>query len=317
MEGAAAGSSAGSDARSGAGGTGAVPAGSSDPPATPAAPGQASSARLAGRLQSRRIPGRAARASRSPGAHGGGLGSVLAVRPAGPRPAALWPAVQVLLRGTVGAAQARCAAALGAVRAQWSRSLQLRVVGTTLFISAAVIATLGFFLLQQIAGGLVQEKEKSAATLAAEGVRTAESQLDTKLVLPSDGGANGLMYDILLALPQERNAGAGTAAAVMINEARGQDANVLGWYLGPYRKSGIPAKLIAQVEKDQLAGNSQASSEPTTLVEAGTGGQTIPGLAIGAPLGRFYQLYYLFPLQSEQQTLALVQRAIVAVGLAL
>ena len=43
----------------------------------------------------------------------------------------------------------------------------------------------------------------------------------------------------------------------------------------------------------------------------------MPGLAIGAPLGRNYQLYYLFPLTTEQQTLALVQRTIVAVGLAL
>ena len=32
------------------------------------------------------------------------------------------------------------------VKSRWRRSLQLRVVGTTLVISAAVIAVLGFFL---------------------------------------------------------------------------------------------------------------------------------------------------------------------------
>ena len=40
------------------------------------------------------------------------------------------------------------------------------MVGTTLIFSAAVITVLGFFLLQQIAGGLLQNKERSAATLA-------------------------------------------------------------------------------------------------------------------------------------------------------
>jgi hypothetical protein len=40
------------------------------------------------------------------------------------------------------------------VRHRWHRSLQLRVVSTTLVISAAVIAVLGFFLTEQIGDGL-------------------------------------------------------------------------------------------------------------------------------------------------------------------
>ena len=77
------------------------------------------------------------------------------------------PASLTLLRRAGAGAQSRASAALGALRAQWNRSLQLRVVGTTLIFSAVVIATLGFFLLQQIASGLVQNKERSAALLAA------------------------------------------------------------------------------------------------------------------------------------------------------
>lgn len=87
------------------------------------------------------------------------------------------PASLTLLRRAGASAQSRASAALGALRTQWNRSLQLRVVGTTLIFSAVVIATLGFFLLQQIASGLVQNKERSAALLAADGVKVAENQL--------------------------------------------------------------------------------------------------------------------------------------------
>jgi two-component system sensor histidine kinase MtrB len=240
----------------------------------------------------------------------GGVRSSWRGRVAVPSPASL-----ALLRRAGAGAQGRASAALGALRAQWNRSLQLRVVGTTLIFSAVVIATLGFFLLQQIASGLVQNKERSAALLAADGVKVAENQLALEpAVPPASAKAGGLMYQILLTLPQERNAGAATGAAVMVNAAKARNANVLGWFQGPYRLSDIPQHLISQVRAVQQGNGTEATSEPTTLND---GGAPVPGLAIGAPLGRDYQLYYLFPLTTEQQTLALVQRAIVAVGLAL
>jgi two-component system sensor histidine kinase MtrB len=226
------------------------------------------------------------------------------------------PAADLARRAGV-RASARGSAALAALRTQWNRSLQLRVVGTTLIFSAVVIATLGFFLLQQIASGLVQNKERSAASLAADGVKIAENRLAQQAAVPpASAKAGGLMYQIIQTLPQERNAGAATGAAVMVNQSRASDANVIGWFQGPYRLSDVPSHLIRQVETVQRSNGTQATSEPTTLNPAG-GGPPVPGLAIGAPLGRDYQLYYLFPLTTEQQTLALVQRAIVAVGLAL
>jgi two-component system, OmpR family, sensor histidine kinase MtrB len=44
-------------------------------------------------------------------------------------------------------------AVLGRLRRRWHRSLQLRVVATTMVISAIVVAVLGFFLVQQITSG--------------------------------------------------------------------------------------------------------------------------------------------------------------------
>ena len=242
-----------------------------------------------------------------------GVRSTLRSRVTRPSPQ---PVLTLFRRAGTGAL-ARGSATLGALRSQWNRSLQLRVVGTTLIFSAVVIATLGFFLLQQIASGLVQNKERSAASLAADGVRIAENQIALHPgVSPASAAAGGLMYQILGTLPQEQNAGAATGVAMMINTARGRDAYLLGLYQGPYPPSDIPQHLIRQVQALQQNNGTEATSEPTTLGPA-DGSAAVPGLAIGAPLGHDYQLYYLFPLTTEQQTLALVQRAIIAVGLAL
>ena len=223
-------------------------------------------------------------------------------------------------RRTALAARARCGAAWAALRLRWSRSLQLRVVGTTLIFSATVIAVLGFFLVQQIAAGLLQNKERSAATLAASGLTLATSPTGFPAINPaSPRASSGLMYKILTQLPQETNTGA-TGAAVMINTSQAPDAVVHGWYEGPYQLGAIPADLISAITAEQAQRKSQPSFEATTLIVAGGNAgpaHTIPGLAVGVPVGSDYQLYYLFPLTQEQQTLALVQRAIIVVGLAL
>ena len=56
--------------------------------------------------------------------------------------------------------------------------------------------------------------------------------------------------------------------------------------------------------------------EPTTLMDA-DGQSAGPALAVGVPLGPYYQLYYVFPFTQQQPALLLVQRVLVGVGLAL
>ncbi len=48
-----------------------------------------------------------------------------------------------------------------------------------------------------------------------------------------------------------------------------------------------------------------------TMIVSTLGRANEPGLAVGTPLGNYYQLYYLFPMQQEQQTLQLVQRTLI------
>ena len=74
------------------------------------------------------------------------------------------------------------------IRHQWRRSLQLRVVGTTLVISVAVIAVLGFFLTEQIAGGLLHNAEISARAQVESGLSSAQSQTGPGLTTPLGDG---------------------------------------------------------------------------------------------------------------------------------
>ena len=70
----------------------------------------------------------------------------------------------------------RLAAVHGVLRARWLRSLQLRVVTTTLVISAVVVTVLGFFLMQQITSDQLQAKELQAGNVVDNGLITAEDR---------------------------------------------------------------------------------------------------------------------------------------------
>ena len=70
----------------------------------------------------------------------------------------------------------RLTAVHGVLRARWLRSLQLRVITTTLVISAVVVTLLGFFLMQQITSDQLQAKELQAGNVVDNGLITAEPQ---------------------------------------------------------------------------------------------------------------------------------------------
>ena len=82
----------------------------------------------------------------------------------------------------------------------------------------------------------------------------------------------------------------------------------------------IPSTLIDKVSDEQKSEQFDNKNtvppayEPTTLVY--NSGTSVPALAVGVPLGGFYQLYYVFPFTQQQATLMLVQRVLVGVGLA-
>ena len=219
--------------------------------------------------------------------------------------------------------------AVAQLRTRWRRSLQFRVVSTTLVLCVLVIAVLGFFLVQTIAAGLLASAEKSATAQAAGG-RSTVLGLSSVLVLqppeadsPTANAPYVAQVAARTALEQGGSAG-NYLVAVHLTDSGDTSSTAVPWVAeNTFSPSAtVPSDLLNKVGAEQLAekyDNQNPAApqyEPTTLV--GNNGQSLgPALAVGVPLGPYYQLYYVYPFTSEQAFLLLVQRVLVGAGLAL
>jgi len=207
-------------------------------------------------------------------------------------------------------------AAAGLARDRWHRSLQLRVVGTTLAVSLLVVAILGFFLMQQIASGLLANAEKQANAQVVAGMQQALQQQALAAPPATSDQAGSVMNTIAAGL--QAGSGPGSDYSVVVVPSQNRIRARLydrGWTDGLALNS-ISATLMDHVGDAQASGNStQTYQQPTRL--SYFDGTSVPALAVGIPLGNYYQLYYVFPLTKILATLQLVQRTLVAGGLAL
>jgi two-component system, OmpR family, sensor histidine kinase MtrB len=206
------------------------------------------------------------------------------------------------------------------VRHRWHRSLQLRVVGTTLVISATMIAVLGFFLTEQIADGQVANAESSARGQVLAALNNANSQPDLTAA-PATGQLAMQMMQSIGSLIEPTGGTATYSVAVALNANLRGDAGYPLWNAGFDAASTLPTTLLASVQQEQDVQQhgkleNQLYYTPTTLY-AYQGAPGTPAVAFGVPLGNWYQIYLVFPLSAEQQTLQLVQQTLIGVGIAL
>ncbi|TLW91906.1 MtrAB system histidine kinase MtrB [Saccharomonospora piscinae] len=184
----------------------------------------------------------------------------------------------------------------------WQRSLQFRVTTSTLALSSAVVFVLGVVLQNQIVDRLVDTKERAALAQLQVAVRTAESELvgdagqgdalrnrlsnALKAITSSSVGARDL---------ESSSAGAFEPVLVAGDPEQAGEAAV---HAGPVQK--VPGALTSYAENNQTAVQYESRSGSTYLV-------------VGAPVTtatRPIQLYLLFPLSTEQNTVATVQNTL-------
>jgi two-component system sensor histidine kinase MtrB len=206
------------------------------------------------------------------------------------------------------------------VRYRWHRSLQLRVVGTTLVISATMVAVLGFFLTEQISAGLLLNAERSDRAQFLIGLSNAGSE--TGLTNRPATGQSAVQFMRSLGLLLQPTSGTTSySVAVGLNTGLSQQPGFPEWATSFDATATLPAALRTQVQHDQTAEETGAAGSPlsyaSTIMVDADGHPGSPAIAFGVPLGNWYQLYYVFPLDQEQQTLQLVQTTLVGVGIAL
>jgi len=213
--------------------------------------------------------------------------------------------------------------AVAHVRLRWHRSLQLRVVSTTLLLSVLVIAVLGFFLIQSVMAGLLNNAENSADALVRNGRTSAIGQSNVNVLAPSSPTDTSTIVDVATTTTRALQQPSGTTGSYLVfMQLTDIDPAIVHW-VGQTNvdiTATIPQTLITRVKDEQKSEEFDNKTivppayEPTTLVY--NSGASVPALAVGVPLGGFYQLYYVFPFTQQQATLMLVQRVLVGVALA-
>jgi two-component system sensor histidine kinase MtrB len=215
---------------------------------------------------------------------------------------------------TVAAPPARTAAAAQAVWARvrraaervvegWRHSLQLRVGATTLVVTGVVVLVIGLFLVDKVSGGVLRAKKDAAIEQARIGQNVAHAVLqDVSADIPNQ--VTSAQQQIQTSLTAGGTA-AGSFTIIIAPSAASSCPNPI---------SVVPGALRSVVKRGYLAvqyARVPDGSCSSTLVDG-----LIVGEQVQARSGLF-QLYYLFPLTSEQQTIDLVRRTVLLAGIGL
>jgi two-component system, OmpR family, sensor histidine kinase MtrB len=198
-------------------------------------------------------------------------------------------------------------------RHAWRRSIQLRVVTATVVLSMSVIAALGFLLLNAVRGGLLHAKEASALSEAYAGLSAAQLTVNNSDAKDA-AGIDILMQDLSQDLAQRSSRGRLYAVVVLSSTSnRNQEIPPEERASSFVRRESVPHDLRAAV-----TGEPGQHYQYTTIYYEDGASPPQPGLAVGALLdvkvAGTYELYYLFPLSQEQQTLNLVGRTLALGG---
>jgi len=199
----------------------------------------------------------------------------------------------------------------------WRRSLQARVVVSTLVLSTLVITLVGWVLLRQVSDGLIDAKTESSVAEATRGALDAQRRLSGASGTELDSGAQltqlvaGIVqrgsvqgYDVVLTGPI-----AGSTTEVAAGTGTRNTPGVL--------KESVPESLREAVETAPTAGIAWTYSR--ARYDSRSEKSDVPAVVTGTQLtlpadGGTYTLYYLFPMTEQERTLSLLQRALLTAG---
>jgi two-component system sensor histidine kinase MtrB len=194
----------------------------------------------------------------------------------------------------------------------WRRSLQVRVVVSTLALSSAVVFVLGMVLQNQITDRLLETKEEAAIAATRDAVAVAQRELQG-FNLSADPVRARLQQALNKLTSSTPNTGtsssAGTFEPVLASPGPYQGEGEATVSVGPY--PDVPDSLRHFVDNEQLA-------VQIHTVDRSPGRTTF--LIVGAPFRAGptkMQLFMLYPLSAEQSTIAVVQSTLLVGGLVL
>jgi two-component system, OmpR family, sensor histidine kinase MtrB len=197
----------------------------------------------------------------------------------------------------------------------WRRSIQVRVVASTVVLSALVIGVVGWFLVQQTRDGLLEQSEEAALSEAARVTAETNDRLARAPATETDVARQ--LTDLVVPIIELGDA---RDFSVVLSGPAGEEqtADTARYYTPRLDKASVPTSM--EEHFDSLADTAFTYTE---IRRTSPNGEEIsePGIVVGSQVqlpadSKTYTVYYLFPLTEEARTLSLLQRAMItAAGL--
>jgi two-component system sensor histidine kinase MtrB len=206
----------------------------------------------------------------------------------------------------------------GQVVGRWRRSVQLRVVSTTVVLGIVVVLVVGQSLLERITSGIVNRRLDAVTSQSLADISETERNFSTA-TSETDGGQNPPDAQAKYAVEQL----AGNAEPIVryvilrhaLDESRFTSVGDQGVPAG-INPDAVPMELREAVNRD-------SSRAQTQIFTATMGGHTGPVIAVGKIIdlgtlagGRF-ELYLVYSLQPEVEINEVVRRYFIFGGVAL
>jgi two-component system sensor histidine kinase MtrB len=198
----------------------------------------------------------------------------------------------------------------------WRRSILARVVASTVILSAVVIAGVGWLLLQQTRDGLLDQRVKAVTAEVADEVREANGRLESASGQDADASVQRRdLVDLIIQRGTTRGYGvvvAGPAGEGVRIADGGTESS------GHLDTASVPVLLEEHFERPSAATAWTYTTIGTTDDEDNVVRRE-PGIAVGSQVllpadGTTYTIYFLFPLDEQQDTMGLVTRALLTAG---
>jgi two-component system sensor histidine kinase MtrB len=194
----------------------------------------------------------------------------------------------------------------------WRRSIQARVVASTVLLSAVVISVVGWFLLQQTRDGLLDHRVDAVVAEANDETAEARGLLETARVTDRDAATQ--QQDLAASIIQ-RGDTRGFSVVLVGPTVPGSRIADGGTNFTP----GLDTHSVPAAMEEHFDDATTTAWTYTTIRSTGADGSTTerPGIVVGSQVllpsdSETYTLYYLFPLDEQEGTLDLVTRALLA-----
>ncbi|WP_157074528.1 MtrAB system histidine kinase MtrB [Janibacter corallicola] len=200
----------------------------------------------------------------------------------------------------------------------WRRSLQFRVVASTLMLGLTVVSIISFTLYRSIADGLVEDRIDRSQVEARQLADDVESTLEDSTAEPD--ALRGTAADVLnrsLGTPQGGDWRYAILARSLNNNhnaanefpAVATNAETIKEIPGPMRESVMRDPDHQQVTTIDFTRPTEGAGS-----EAADAGESVPAVLVGSqidiPRAGKYDLYVIYPMDQEERTLSIISRSL-------